>query len=146
MITTAALVGDLLATYAGRSRRRSNAWLPPAQQLCFRSRAVLHANDKVSQELFTEVSAKNAVFKKRYDSTTLSQRPVRMASNLRDDVARQQDPAGEPDLMRTRSPSGLRRSSGLQALERRTSPHRPLTGAQLFGKWMLPAMACNGVS
>jgi TRAP-type mannitol/chloroaromatic compound transport system substrate-binding protein len=51
------------------TRRRSNAWLPPLHS-CVRSPRHFAACYKAGQELFTEVSAKYAVFKKRYDATT----------------------------------------------------------------------------
>jgi TRAP-type mannitol/chloroaromatic compound transport system substrate-binding protein len=71
MVTTAALAGDLLATYDGRKPPSIKRLVAAGANSCVRSRAVLHASDKVSQELFTEVSAKNCGFKKLYDSTTL---------------------------------------------------------------------------
>jgi TRAP-type mannitol/chloroaromatic compound transport system substrate-binding protein len=43
--------------------------LPPVQG-CVRSRSILDACYKASQELFAKVSAKNAAFKNLYDSTT----------------------------------------------------------------------------
>lgn len=121
MVTTAALAGDLLATYDGRKPPSIKRLVAAGANSCVRSRAVLHASDKVSQELFTEVSAKNAASKSFTTQRRFSQRPVRVASDLRDDVARRHDPAVEPDLMRTRSrvDFGARRACKPWSAERR---------------------------
>ena len=103
------------------NRRRSNAWLPPAQTaVSVRARFCMPAirSARSSSPRFRRKTAasKNFTTQRRF-----SQRPVRVASDLRDDVARRHDPAVEPDLMRTRSrvDFGARRACKPWSAERR---------------------------
>jgi TRAP-type mannitol/chloroaromatic compound transport system substrate-binding protein len=72
MVTTVAedVAGDLIAKYDSRNPPSIKRRLAPVHS-CVRSRSIFWMPaTRPSQELFTEVSAKNAVFKKLYDSTT----------------------------------------------------------------------------
>jgi TRAP-type mannitol/chloroaromatic compound transport system substrate-binding protein len=72
MVTTVAghVAGDLIAKYDSRNPPSIKRLVAAGAQLRPFSLDILDACYKASQELFTEVAAKNAVFKKLYDSTT----------------------------------------------------------------------------
>jgi TRAP-type mannitol/chloroaromatic compound transport system substrate-binding protein len=72
MVTTVAghVAGDLIAKYDSRNPPSIKRLVAAGAQLRPFSLDILDACYKASQELFTEVAAKNATFKKLYDSTT----------------------------------------------------------------------------
>jgi len=65
-----ALAADLIAKYDSRNPPSIKRLVAAGAQLRPFSLDILDACYKASQELFAEVAAKNAVFKKLYDSTT----------------------------------------------------------------------------
>ena len=72
MVSTVAghVAADLIAKYDSRNPPSIKRLVAAGAQLRPFSLDILDACYKASQELFAEVAAKNAVFKKLYDSTT----------------------------------------------------------------------------
>jgi len=98
--TVAGHVAGNLTKYDCRIRRRSSVGSLPAHS-CVSSRARYFAClYKSSQQLFSEVSAKNAVLKTLSTRRPLFATTRCVASNLRGHVRRLHDPATRPDLTR----------------------------------------------